>query len=143
MKKCTNCGNTATDDIKFCNNCGGTNFEPVAGGGYQQQPYQQPAYQQPYQQPAYQAGYSNTEPARIKDFIIFFLLMLIPIFNIIYAIIVAVGGPKYNVSLTNFVRAAIIFGLIISAIYVIIFLIVGASIFSMFGGYGGMGGYPF
>lgn len=150
MKKCTQCGQTLSDDSKFCFKCGGGNFEQVVEGGtyqqpsYQQPAYQQPAYQQPayqqqaYQQPAYQQPvYDNAEPAKIKDFLIFYLLMLIPIFNIVYYIMVAVGGPKYKVSLTNFVRASLIMGAIVFALYLIFFLIFGAALMSTFGG----GGY--
>ena len=145
MKKCTNCGNTQNDDVKFCYNCGGGDFEQVSEEGaywqqppnqqdaYQQPPYQQAPYQQSYQQPYQQPVYSNnTEPAKISTFLIFFLLMLIPLFNIVYFIIVAVGGPKYNVSLTNFARASLIWGLIIAAIYIILIIIFGAAFISIF-----------
>lgn len=128
MKKCTQCGQYQGDDTKFCFKCGSGNFAPISSQG---------AYQQPvYQQPPYQAqpAYTNSEPAKIKDFLIFYLLMLIPIFNIVYLIMVAVGGPKYNPSLTNYVRASLIWAAIIFALYLIIILIFGAAIFSMFGG---------
>ncbi len=37
MKKCTNCGQTQSDDVKFCYNCGGGDFEAASEeGAYQQ-----------------------------------------------------------------------------------------------------------
>lgn len=126
MKKCTQCGQYLGDDTKFCFKCGSGNFAPVSNPG---------AYQQPvYQQQPYQAQVTSSEPAKIKDFLIFYLLMLIPIFNIIYLIMVAIGGPNYKASLTNYVRASLIWAAIITVLYVIILLIFGAAIFSMFGG---------
>lgn len=127
MKKCTQCGQYQGDDTKFCFKCGSGNFAPISSqGSYQQPVYQQPPYQA---QPA-----SNSEPAKIKDFLIFYLLMLIPIFNIVYLIIVAVGGPKYNPSLTNYVRASLIWAAIIFVLYIVLILIFGAAFLSLFSG---------
>lgn len=157
MKKCTQCGQILNDDTKFCYKCGGSNYEPVAESG---ETYQQPTYQQPPQQPAqqsyyaqqppqqnyyapqpgyqqpYQAqpSYNNDAPATIGTFLIFFLLMLIPIFNIVWLIMVAVGGPRHNKSLTSFARASLIWGAIIFVLYLIVFLVIGASLADMFGG---------
>jgi hypothetical protein len=106
-----------------------------------QQPasYQQPSYQQP---PAYQAQpvYNNNEPVTIGNYLLFFLLMCIPIFNIVYFIIVAVGGPKYKKSLSNFARAGLIWGAIILVIYIVLIIVFGATLFSTFNG-GGYYGY--
>jgi hypothetical protein len=155
MKKCTQCGQTLNDDVKFCFKCGGGNFEPASEISqptyqqptyqqptYQQQSYQQPSYQQPtYQrtQPSYQpqqAIYDNNEPATIKDYLLFFLQMLVPIWNIIKMIMVAVGGPKYKKSMTNFVRASLIWGAIIFVLYIILFAIFGSLFYSMFSDFG-------
>ena len=159
MKKCTQCGQILSDDTKFCFKCGGSNYEPAeeASGTYQQpssyqQPVQQPpqpqqsyytqqpSYQQTpaYQaQPAYQApgSYDNSQPAKIGTYLLFFLLMLIPIFNIVWLIIVAIGGPKHNKSLSNFVRAALIWGAIIFVVYLILFAILGSFIADFFNSY--------
>lgn len=98
---------------------------------YQQPSYQQqPAYQQPYsQQPGFQPqpADKDSEPATIGNFLIFNLLMLIPIFNIIYLIIVAVGGPKYKKTMTNYARASLIWLGIAVVLYIIVFAAVGAS----------------
>lgn len=81
VKKCTQCTQILSDDTKFCFMCGAPNFEPVieSEGTYQQPSFHQtPAYQAPaYQQPVF----NNTQPATIGNFLIFYLLMLIPIFN--------------------------------------------------------------
>lgn len=152
MKKCTQCGQTLNDEVKFCFKCGGANFEPAAESGqqaYQAPAYPQPAYQQPayqqqptYQQPTYQraqpayqpqqAMYDNNEPATIKDFLLYFLQMLVPVWNIIKMIMVAVGGPKYKKSLTNFVRASLIWGAIILVLYIILMVIFGSLFYNLF-----------
>ena len=104
---------------------------------YQQAPaqsYQQPAYQQ---QPVYQQPvYNNGEPATIGNFLLFFVIQIVPIFNIIYTIMVAVGGPKYKKSMTNFARAYLIMMAIVIVLYIIIFAVLGASLASMFNSYG-------
>jgi hypothetical protein len=140
VKRCIQCGQTLTDETRFCFKCGGGNFEPVAeAGGYQQPTYQQPVINTYIQQPGYQTQpvYANNEPVTVGNFMIFFLLMLIPVFNIIYLIMVAVGGPRYKRSLTNFVRAAILWGVIIGVLYGLLMLIFGVALVNLFGG----GGY--
>lgn len=146
MKKCTQCGQNLSDDTKFCYKCGGANFEAAeeTGGTYQQPSQQQPPQQQTPQyysqqpayqpQPAYQAGgyKDNTQPAKIGTYLIFFLLMLIPIFNIIWFIIVAVGGPSHNRSLTNFVRASLIWAAIWIVITIILSIVLGSFLSDLF-----------
>jgi hypothetical protein len=152
VKKCTQCGQTLNDEVKFCFKCGGSNFEPVSDGS--QQPYQQPTYQQPpyqqqpsyqqpvYQQPTYQraqpsyqpqqAMYDNNEPATIKDYLLYMLQTLIPIWGFIKMIIVAVGGPKYKRSLTNFVRASLIFFAVLIVLYIIIAVLFSSLFYNTF-----------
>ncbi|MEL4105390.1 hypothetical protein AAFA46_00930 [Oscillospiraceae bacterium WX1] len=145
MKKCTQCGQTLNDDLKFCFKCGGANFEPVAEAAPQpaqqayQQPSQQPYYQQPaqqqayYQQPAYQQPvYNNSEPATIGDYLLFALFMIIPIFNLVYMIMVAVGAPKYKKSMTNYARAMLIILGIAIILNIIIFGVIGVSFANMY-----------
>ena len=136
VKKCIQCAQTLTDETRFCFKCGGANFEPVAEqGGYQSPTYQQPVINTYIQQPGYQQGqpmYASNEPVTVGNFMVFFLLMCIPIFNIVYFIMVAVGGPKYKTSLTNFARAGLIWGLIIGVLYALLAIIFGAALFSAF-----------
>lgn len=143
MKKCKQCRQNQSDDVKFCANCGGSEFEPAFEEGAYQGAYQQPAYQQPgyqqaaYQQPVYQQPYQqpvydNTQPATVGNYIVFFLLMLIPIFNLIYMIIVAVGSPTRNKSMTNYARACLIMAAIGIAITIILSIVLGATLFSVF-----------
>ena len=80
---------------------------------YRQQPYQQP-YQQPqpqYQpQPAYQPPYVE-EPISTGDYIGIFLLMMIPLVNLICLIVWACGGCK-KVNKRNLSRAMLVLMLI-------------------------------
>ena len=137
MKRCIQCGQTLTDETRFCFKCGGGNFEPTAdAGGYKPPTYQQPVINTYIQQPAYQAqpAYVNNEPATVGNFLIFFLLMLVPIFNLVYLIIVAVGGPRYKRSMTSFARALLIWAAIMIGLYVILILIFGVAFWSFLGG---------
>jgi hypothetical protein len=129
VKKCVQCGQTLNDDNRFCHKCGGSVFEEDAGS-CQQPVYQQPVYRPPYQE---QAATGNREPATIGDYIVFFLLQLIPIFNIVYTIIVAVGSPSRKVSMTNLARAVLILWAI-GLVLVIVLAVIGTfSMFSVIG----------
>ncbi len=151
MKKCTQCGEKLPDEFKFCFKCGGNQFETVdADDQTATQPEPQPEIQQPiyqqnlraqnaYQRNAYEQyqgqqstspvqDYKNTEPATIGNYLLFEVFMIIPIFNLVYLIMVAVGGPKYKKSMTNYARARLILMLI--AIPIIIILCVSLAAFA-------------
>ncbi len=131
MKKCVQCGQTLSDDNRFCHKCGGSAFEEATGAGsYQQPAYQQPVYRPPYQE---QPNAGNREPATIGDYIVFFLLQLIPIFNIVYTIIVAVGSPSRKISMTNLARAVLILWAIGLALGIVLSVIGAFSMFSLIG----------
>ena len=137
MKKCTQCGQTLSDETKFCFKCGGANFEPVTDAGAQQPGYQQPAYQPPVQQPIYQppvqppvqsyypqqpayqqSTASRSETVSIGMNILFLILQYIPLVNLIFAIIaVAVSKKK---SYRNLAIAWIILAAICLVLYVIL-----------------------
>ena len=120
MAFCTNCGTNVPDGIKFCTSCGtpmSVQAQPQAPPPPQQtyvqpQPAPQPLPQQAYappSQPAYaqpQPGYvapagdpnaplppgSKYEPITTGGYIGIFLLMLLPLINLILLIIWPCGG---------------------------------------------------
>ncbi len=135
MAFCTNCGTQVADGVKFCTTCGAAmnsgaaqaepqqpqpqQAQPQPGPqqpqqqAYQQQPYQQP-YQQPQpqyqQQPQYQPPYME-EPISTGGYIGIFLLMMIPLVNLICLIVWACGGCK-KVNKRNLSRAMLVLMLI-------------------------------
>lgn len=123
LKKCTQCGQDLSDDVRFCFRCGGSQFTPAADAAAQG-PASQPPYQPLYQPAVYQRTVNN-EPATIGDYLLFALFMIIPVFNLVYLIVVAVGGPKYKKSMTNYARATLIL-MAISLALLLVFLIIGA-----------------
>lgn len=137
MKKCTQCNQLLSDEVSVCFKCGGSSFEPAADQpGWQQAPNQQPpneqfyqpSYQTAYEQPPYRPNADNSdEPATIGDYLLFTLFMIIPIFNLVYLIMVAVGGPKYKKSMTNYARAMLILWAIC---LVLVFLLSALGAFS-------------
>jgi hypothetical protein len=166
VKKCVQCGQTLSDDTKFCFKCGGSSFEqavePDAGAqpaaSYYQQPTQavqpaqpaqqqtyqqpvQPAYQQPvYQQPAYQQQGSNNEPVSVGMFFLSLFLMNIPLVNLIYFIVLA-AGKSFKKSLSNFGKAALIWWIISFVISIIILIASWSTIASIFEYVGNSGYY--
>ncbi len=133
MPFCTNCGTQVADGIKFCTSCGAAmnggaaqaepqqpqsqQAQPQAGPqqaqqqAYQQQPYQQPYQQpQPQYQPQYQPPYVE-EPISTGGYIGIFLLMMIPLVNLICLIVWACGGCK-KVNKRNLSRAMLVLMLI-------------------------------
>lgn len=90
-------------------------------GNNQQQGMPQGAPQQQYPMPLME------EPMTVKEWIITFLLLLIPCANIILVFIWAFGNGEKK-SKSNFFKAYLIMALIVIALYVIIMLIFGASI---------------
>lgn len=158
---CPSCGDSIFDRVEDGPQPEADYTAGAAGGPEQPPPYgqsQQPDYGQ-HQQPPYgqhqrphygnpqQAPYGRytgpqgpqyypmppvkEDPVTIGDYLLFALLMLIPVFNIVYLIIVAVGGPRYKPSLTNFARASLILfaiGIVLSIILVVIVAINSASL---------------
>lgn len=97
---------------------------------YPQQGYnpQQPGYTpppqgyMPQQQPAYNMstyGYSSAEPLTMGQYIVMFLLLMIPIANIILPFVWAFGSNT-NVNKKNFARALLIMmaiGIVLSVLF--------------------------
>lgn len=87
---------------------------------------QQPMYQQPYMPPM------NTAPLTVGQYIGMFLLLMIPIANIILLFVWAFGGD-INLNKKNYARASLILGLIVSVLYILIMILVfalGASLYN-------------
>ena len=124
------------------------------GGQQYQQPYGQPQYnQQPYGQNmnAYAQSanvynqsqymglnettfspYREETPVSVGQWMITTILLCIPIVGIIYFIILAIGGPNTKKSLTNYARAALIWALILIALYAVAFAFLGMTFEEVF-----------
>ncbi len=120
MAFCTNCGNQIPDGVKFCTVCGAAltgeaapqpKPQPAQQPQAQPQPpHQQSVYQQqPYQQP-YTPPYME-EPISTGGYIGIFLLMMVPVINLICLLVWACGGCK-KVNKRNLSRAMLVLMLI-------------------------------
>lgn len=141
MAFCTKCGTNVADGVKFCTSCG----TPMTAPATQQPPQpqappqpQQPVYQQPpvhpqphYQQPqpqyAPQPEVYKEEPISTGGFIGIYLLMLIPIVNLILLIVWACGGCSKR-SQANFARASLIL-MVIGAVLTALVGLAGGLLF--------------
>lgn len=87
-----------------------------------QQPYQQPPYGQPYPQPAY-----TEEPISTGSYMLMFLLLMIPIVNLLCLIVWACGGSnkKNKVNLSR----AMLFWMLIGAVIGGIIALAGGMLF--------------
>lgn len=150
MAFCTNCGSQVAEGVKFCTSCGA----PQPGGEtaqqeqpqqapqpaqqpqaqqsaqsqqpYGQQHYQQPAYGQPPYQPQYQPPYME-EPISTGSYIGIFLLLMIPLVNLVCLIIWACGGCNKK-NKTNLSRAMLVW-MLIGAIIGGIIVLAGGMLF--------------
>lgn len=142
---CDKCGSTLPQDAKFCGSCGAKtlsdSFENSAPNPAPPPPsYAAPAATATRQNvapppPSYTAPpYStSSDPLSIKEYVIMFLLMCVPILNIVLLIMWSFGNTVVNVNKRNFARAALIF----CAISIVVSLIFGSvifrALFSIFG----------
>ncbi len=136
MAYCTKCGAQVAEGVRFCISCGTPvvvaqqlqSQEPRLRPQFapqQPQPkqtYQQPPYGQPYQQPVY-----TEEPISTGSYMLMFLLLMIPIVNLLCLIVWACGGSnkKNKVNLSR----AMLFWMLIGAVIGGIFLLVGGMLF--------------
>lgn len=142
---CNNCGNKLPDDAKFCGGCG-TRFEPaqpayasaeqtatqpssppVYAPPMQTPPPYQQSYSPPQQQPFYSSQIDNG-PLSVGQYIGMFLLLLVPILNIVLLFVWGFGGA-INPNKKNFARAY----LIMIAIGIVIGIVLGGVITSIIG----------
>jgi hypothetical protein len=119
---CPTCGKQLADNAKFCDSCGSVlNQASQQGYASPQPPPVQPTYvappvivQQPqaaYYPPQQPAGSSLTEPMSVGAYIGFYLLMCIPLANIILLFVWAFGSDV-NINRKNLSRTLLIFMLI-------------------------------
>lgn len=129
MAYCTKCGTQVAEGVKFCTSCGTPmgaaqqpQPQPQPQQTYTQQPYQQPPYGQPYPQPAY-----TEEPISTGSYMLMFLLLMIPIVNLLCLIVWACGGSnkKNKVNLSR----AMLFWMLIGAVIGGIIALAGGMIF--------------
>lgn len=129
MAYCTKCGTQVAEGVKFCTSCGtpmGAAQQPQPQQTYTQQPqqqqYQQPPYGQPYPQPAY-----TEEPISTGSYMLMFLLLMIPIVNLLCLIVWACGGSnkKNKVNLSR----AMLFWMLIGAVIGGIIALAGGMLF--------------
>lgn len=141
---CENCGSKLPDGSKFCGGCG-TRMEatkPVYKAPVQPeipaQAYHPQNIPQNYtsQPPAsyHTTLQMNTEPLSIGQFIVMFLLLSVPILNFVLLFMWGFG-KSVNINKRNYARAIII----ISAIMLIVWILIGGVIIAtmgdIFGGY--------
>lgn len=135
MAYCSKCGTQIADGVKFCTSCGTQVVAtpktqqpptppppPVAPQQPYQQPYQQPSYGQPYQQAVY-----TEEPISTGSYMLMFLLLMIPIVNVLCLIIWACGGSNKR-NKVNLSRA-MLFWILIGAVISGIILLAGGMLF--------------
>ena len=129
MAYCGKCGNQIEEGVKFCPACGTPmgaaqqpQPQPQPQQTYTQQPYQQPPYGQPYPQPAY-----TEEPISTGSYMLMFLLLMIPIVNLLCLIVWACGGSnkKNKVNLSR----AMLFWMLIGAVIGGIIALAGGMLF--------------
>ena len=72
----------------------------------------------------YGNSYNTDEVVSIGEFIIFYLLCMIPFYNIFLMIKTAIGGPKTKQSLTNLIRASLIFSLVGAVLSIILMIVI-------------------
>jgi len=77
-------------------------------------------------QPSQTSTYEGpTSPMSTKEWLITYLLLMIPFANFIFMIIWAIGGPNVNINKRNMFRASWIMTGIVFAIYIVILIVFG------------------
>lgn len=137
---CENCGTKLLTGAKFCTVCGTKTDELPAQGKVAEEavarpapvppPYALPAHTLPPQQQVYAQPQPPTyvpqegsEPLRVGQYIGMFLLLAVPILNIVLLFMWSFGG-SVNLNKKNFARAS----LILSAIMLIIWIVIGGVV---------------
>lgn len=73
----------------------------------------------------------DSEVVTFKEWLINYLLLLIPIYGLIRIIILAVGGPTKKTSITNWARATLVMSVVGTALFFIITTLAGSLIASL------------
>jgi len=139
MAFCGKCGSHVDNYANVCPSCGQTVNAPAQGN----QPSAQYAPQSGYGQPqggrplqhggplrhgGQPVGYpaSATEVPRISDYIIMWLVLAIPLVNLMFLIIWAIGGSSTPLWKTNYARAYFV----LIAIGFVVGIVIGALFFA-------------
>lgn len=139
MLNCPSCGKSSPESSDYCIYCGGALSQPQPPGSYA---YQQPSYtpQTPYTPPqpapapyvqSY-APYRQDETVTMGEWFVFFLVMAIPLVNVIMLFVWAFGSGT-KPSKANLCKLQLLLYAIAIIIIVIIGLAVGWAVFDIFG----------
>lgn len=126
--RCMSCGAEMPDGVAFCTSCGAKIVQPAQPQYNQNQGYSAPQpnpQYQAYPQPMPMAPAQDTTPISPWGYIGYNILFAIPIVGIIMLFVYAFGSNT-NVNLKNYARSFLIMMLIIIAIYIVLFIILGA-----------------
>ncbi len=127
------------DGAKFCGNCGAITepAKPSYAAAQQTPPqsysYPQATQHQPYAPQNYSVP-SNAEPLSVGQYIGMFILMVIPVVNIILLFVWGFGG-SVNPNKKNYARAMLILAAIGIVLFIIFSIALGGFIRNLFGGY--------
>jgi hypothetical protein len=80
--------------------------------------------------PPYVDPYQDTSVMRVKDWVVTYLVMMIPCVGIVMMFVWAFGSSG-NVNRKNYARAILILMGILIAVYIVIFVIIGATLGSL------------
>ena len=119
-------GNSYTGNNYNGNNYSGNNYN----SNYQQYPYNNynGNYQVPYQQ---DSPLDLEEPMKVSEWLITFLIMMIPCVNIVMVFVWAFGSTEKK-SKSNYFKASLIFFGIILALYLVLIIAIAALGFATF-----------
>ncbi len=126
---CENCGSQVAGNSKFCEKCGAP-MRAAGSAAVIPPPPPQSATAAPYSRPAYtQApGYGPAQDEMtVGKWMITLLITAIPIVGIIMAFVWAFGSGA-PLSKRNYFRAILIYALIAVVLYVIVFVVLAASL---------------
>lgn len=92
-----------------------------------------PSYQQPVNSESEVVRNSNYAPVmKVKDWIITYLIMLVPVVNIVFLFIWAFSEGNHNPNKVTWAKASLLWTAIVLVLYVILFLVLlGAGLFSL------------
>ena len=119
-------GNNYNGNNYSGNNYNGNNYN----SNYQQYPYNNynGNYQVPYQQ---NSQLDLEEPMKVSEWLITFLIMLVPCVNIIMMFVWAFGSTEKK-SKSNYFKASLIFFGIVLALYLVLIIAIAALGFATF-----------
>ncbi len=123
---CERCGNQLPPGATFCANCGARPQPAAAGSTQLYAPYgAQTGYGVAQPQAYYGAAAGGSPPLSVGQYVGMFILLSIPLLNIILLLVWAFGGTD-NLNKKNFARAALVFGLIAAVLWGLSLVLMGA-----------------